>query len=265
MLRVVTPTLGKSPFLKATVDSVYRLGSLCEHVLVSPMSKVAILRNEYPHVTVIPDAGTQAGMYGAIEIGRTAPGSFDWFTYINDDDLLFDHFSVYLNEAASCGPHVRYGRVDLIDGYGAFISEITRCRSASYMLGLSASGRSPFNQQGTLISSAVFSKIGGFNAKYRYAADFDLFARCIVSGIHIEGSDILVAGFRCHEAQLSLQSKQFDAEIDEILAKYFDKVSILERKWGTLRFFWDNRSVYLARVRRGKKMGGRGVMRVSSD
>lgn len=261
MLRVVTPTLGNSRFLNDTVASIRRITVSHEHILAAPEPQVAALRSAYPHAIVIADAGKSGGMYGAIELGRKHPGSFSWFTYINDDDCLGSEFSEHFKEVARLNCDIGYGRVRLLSEAGGSLGEITHCHSSAYLRGVAATHRSPFNQQGTIIASTVFDRIGGFDASYRFGADFDFFARCIATGLRLHATEWHAGEFRCHAQQLSLQSIQFDAELADIRVKYFSKVSSSERALSSLRFLWDNRAVYWWRLRGRGKIAGRQAMR----
>jgi len=261
VLRVVTPTLGKSHFLGDTIASVTRIPVPYEHIVVAPANQVLALRHMYPCAIVIADAGERGGMYGAIEVGRKHSGSFSWFTYINDDDRLGSEFSEHLEEIVRLNCDVGYGRVQLLSEAGCELGEITHCHSSSYLRGVAATHRSPFNQQGTIIASTVFDRIGGFDASYRFGADFDFFARCIATGLRLHATEWHAGEFRCHAQQLSHQSIQFDAELAEIRSKYFGDVSTHERALSTLHFLWDNRAIYWRRLRGRGKIAGRQAMR----
>ena len=117
-LLVLTPTLGKSPWLEETVASVARLPVPCRHVLVAPAEIVAALSVRFPVAQVVPEIG--GGMYAAINAGLAAVSDWDAFTYLNDDDWLLPNFVRVAQTAARAGdrPLMVYGRVRLIDAQG---------------------------------------------------------------------------------------------------------------------------------------------------
>src|SRR5215210_3995513 len=102
-LLVVTPTLGDSPFLAESVRAVSGLASEINliHRLVCPEPVIPRLSAAYPHCIVVADAGRAGGIYGAINCGifhEREKGDWQWFTYINDDDLLMPDFARVFRE-----------------------------------------------------------------------------------------------------------------------------------------------------------------------
>src|SRR6478735_8311934 len=121
-LLVVTPTLGDSIYLDATVRSVLEQPFPITHVLAVPAQRVVDLQARYPHARVVPDAGRAGAIYGALNAALDqAPEGWDWFTYINDDDLLLPGFATAAARHFAAGARaapVAYGDVELIDGTG---------------------------------------------------------------------------------------------------------------------------------------------------
>ena len=66
-LLVVTPTLGDSPWLTETVESVARCAAGARHVLVTRADRVTELAARFPEAQVVAESG--AGMYAAINAG----------------------------------------------------------------------------------------------------------------------------------------------------------------------------------------------------
>src|SRR6185312_14885755 len=98
------------------------------HLLCAPAAKCAELEARYPGVQAVPDAGPAGGIYGALNAALgAAPGGWEWFTYINDDDALLPGFGeVCLRHAREPEPApVVYGDVDLIDEAGRGLARIT--------------------------------------------------------------------------------------------------------------------------------------------
>ena len=75
-LLVVTPTLGESEFLDGSIQAVRDLSLRTTHVISCPAAKVAAMRQRFPHCIVVPDAGREGGIYGALNaaLGSGAAG-----------------------------------------------------------------------------------------------------------------------------------------------------------------------------------------------
>lgn len=259
-VRVVTPTLGESPFLAQTVDSIAKVAPDCLHVMAAPASKVDELQRRFPKVLVVEDGGRAGGMYGAINAGLRAAGrSFEVWTYLNDDDLLRPGFAQICRKTGL--REVRYGDVNLIDAEGNHLSWITRWRRKQLPRGILAARRSPLNQQGTAFGRDVFVDLDGFDERLRYASDFDFFSRCARGGIPLIPEPFHVASFRCHRGQLSLESTHFDREIADIRQQYFGDVKTWEIRAATAAFFAQNFPVYAGRLWARTPLSGRDAMR----
>src|SRR6185369_3098988 len=144
------------------------------HVLAAPVTRLAELRERFPGVGVVPDAGKAGGIYGALNAALASSGAdWDWFSYINDDDLLLPDFSESLlrYQDAANPLQVLYGDVELIDQEGRYLTRITSEHRPWWIPALLQQGISPLMQQGMLFSRAVVRQLGGFDTRYRLCAD----------------------------------------------------------------------------------------------
>ena len=163
---VITPTLGVSPFLDETIQSVARFAGRASHVIVAPQAAVCGLEARYPGLVVITEGDPGGGIYGALAKAISSLGSgFDWFTWINDDDRLEPGFSV-VNAAAeiATGVDVIYANVRFIDKNGMYVSDVPVARSARLVRACVETGQIPFTQQGGLIRTSSYFRAGGFSA-----------------------------------------------------------------------------------------------------
>ena len=184
-LLVVTPTLGDSPYLDATVRSVMTLGLDIVHVLSVPAAKCELLQRRYPHAVVVADRGKNMGLYGALNAAFDhAPKEWDWFTYINDDDCLLLGYAVaFKKHISSARPEaVMYGAVDLIDEEERVLSRIAVEGTPAWFPAVLSLGISPLSQQGNTFSRKVVRKIGYFNPELRLCGDFDFWLRAYAQG-----------------------------------------------------------------------------------
>ena len=183
---ILTPTLGTSAYLPATMASVRAIeGARIHHVLVCPEARIAALRETYPDCLVVPDQGRAGGIYGALNAGlAAAPAGWDWFTYLNDDDLLSPGFSRLL--AHHCRPEnaatVAYGDIMNIDPDSRPLGRMTVEPNPRRMPALLQQGISPVGQQGMLFGAPVVRALGGYRLEYKLCADLDFWARAHAKG-----------------------------------------------------------------------------------
>ena len=258
---VITPTLGVSPFLDETIQSVARFAGRASHVIVAPQAAVCGLEARYPGLVVITEGDPGGGIYGALAKAISSLGSgFDWFTWINDDDRLEPGFSV-VNAAAeiATGVDVIYANVRFIDKNGMYVSDVPVARSARLVRACVETGQIPFTQQGGLIRTSSYFRAGGFSADYRLAADTELFFRLIARGARTLHVDRLAASYRLVKGQLSGNTVLQHAEHDSILAKYAAKRNGPKRL--LVKGIWELTHL-TGRIRRIRKYGFRSMRKV---
>ncbi|MGH7956238.1 MAG: glycosyltransferase [Opitutaceae bacterium] len=250
---VVTPTLGDSPFLDETVQSVSVQSANIVHVIVAPAEKLLSLQARFPNAHVGADQGKTGGIYGALNAGlAAAPGGWDWFTYINDDDALLPGFSAMAaREIDASGPaDVAYGDVELIDEEGRRISCVTTERRPGWIPALVQQGISPLIQQGMLFRRALVERLRGFNTRYRLCADLDFWLRAYADSARFRFHRARVARFRLRRGQLSGNTAITEFEQAEIVARHLPcAVSPARKMIARLRYRWCNLPRYVARVR----------------
>jgi GT2 family glycosyltransferase len=252
---VVTPTLGDSPFLGATIDSVAALPVPHVHVLSVPVERGEELRRRFPGVQVVADAGRAGGIYGAINAAiAQAKEGWDWFTYINDDDELLPGFGkVALGHLKSAEPEpVTYGDVELSDEAGRVVSRVTTEPNPAWFPALLQGGISPLMQQGMLMEAGLIRRLGGFDLRYRLCGDLDLWLRAYAGGARFRYYPARVARFRLRRGQLSGDTHRTESEQDEIVARHLPlPVPRWKRRLARWRYRLYNLPRYAARARAG--------------
>jgi hypothetical protein len=252
-LLVVTPTLGESAFLEQTMASVALLGLPVQHVLSVPAARVGSLQERYPHATVVPDAGRSGGIYGALNAALTqVPTDWEWFTYINDDDLLLPGFAQVVRwHIDSPNPEpVTYGNVELVDEAGTHIGLVTVERNPGWIPALLQEGISPVMQQGMLFHRDCVTRLGGFDTRYRLCADLDFWLRARGAGERFRYYPVEVAQFRLRRGQLSGNTARTILEQDSIVRRHFpDQLPAWRRHVACWRYRWHNLPRYLDRLR----------------
>ena len=247
---IITPTLGESPWLDATVASVAALSFAHEHVLVAPTGVMAELARRYPGATVIPEAG--GGMYAAINNALVHAKGWDAFTYINDDDLLLPAFAQAVAALAlqAGRPCFVYGRVRLINRTGRRIGSIPVSPRPAINRALYAQRLEPVYQHGTLVSQAAWAEHGGFDENFRLCGDSEYFARLCVQGVPAVWVREEVAAFRLHPDQLTKKRVMMNAERNRVDAKLhlLAERRTWRHRWAKAVFRASNLPAYLGRI-----------------
>ncbi len=247
---VITPTLGESPWLEATVGSVAALPVSHRHVLVAPSAAVPDLARRFPRVTVMPEKG--GGLYAAINSGLTDTKDWDAFTYINDDDLLLPGLarSVAALQAQAGRPVFAYGRVRLIDRAGQRLGSIPISPQPALNRALYAQRLEPVYQHGTLISRAVWEEQGGFDESFRLCGDSEYLARLCIRGVPAVRVWAEVAAFRLRPGQLTKGRAAMDEERARVDAK-LDLIPVRRTSrhhWARMIFRSANLPAYVGRL-----------------
>jgi hypothetical protein len=253
-LLVITPTLGDSQFLPASIEAVRCLRECAEvrHVLVAPAAQVGRLAELYAHCEVIADAGREGGMYGAINRALFSDLDWDWFTYINDDDLLMPEVARVI--ATHCQPANRrviaYGDVRNVREDDTSLGLQTVERSPRYFRPLLRQRISIFTQQGALVSREVAAELEGFNPALRLCGDLDFWVRAIAAGFAFKYYPGEVARFRIRSGQLSGDRPRLLEEWGRIVRRIeSEHLSPAQMRWARWRFRMMNASRYLERIR----------------
>lgn len=252
-LLIVTPTLGDSAYLDATVRSVSAQPFRITHLLSVPAPRVSELQARYPHTLVVPDAGRAGGIYGALNAALDqAPAGWDWFTYINDDDLLQPGFAAAatLHFIADRPAAVGYGDVELIDDGGNRLGLITVAPDPRWIPALLQEGISPLMQQGMLFRRDCVQRLRHFDLRYRLCADLDFWSRACAAGEDFRYHPIVVARFRLRGGQLSGNTALTEQEQDEIVRRHFPvRLPAWRRHLARVRYRLHNLPRYLERFR----------------
>jgi glycosyltransferase involved in cell wall biosynthesis len=248
-LLVVTPTLGRSPWLEQTVNSVAQLSFPCAHVLVAPAASVAELSARYPKVRVIPEPG--GGMYAAINAGLAAVEGWRAFTYINDDDLVLPGLAEVMAHARTTEARIVYGGVRLINTAGRRIGAIPISAVTGHNRLLYAQRMEPVYQHGTVVTRAVVDRLGPFDSDFLFCGDSEFLSRACVAGIpFVCATTSPVAAFRLRAGQLTKNLPVMLAEHHRLYAKHrlpADRITWRHR-WARLVFRLGNLSIYAERI-----------------
>ncbi len=253
-LRLVTPTKGEAPYGR---DLVATLPTGVEWIVVSAERSQNWAAGSASAARVIVESPTGGGMYAALNQGLSAPGSWDWFSYINDDDRLGADFPRLA--ASHCRPENRrviaFGRVGMIDEAGRPLYDFPTTDRLGDLAALLAEGIMPFTQQGMIASRDVWETLGGFDARYRLAGDLDFWVRAWQAGFEFRFYDLRVGDWRLRAGQQSADGQRMWAEQERCLAAIREKApprrARFVAKW---RFRLRNTPNYLARFWRLRRL-----------
>jgi hypothetical protein len=249
-LLVVTPTLGRSPWLKDTVESVARQPLRCTHVLVAPAERRGELERRFPHTRVIAEPG--GGMYAAINAGLAADDRWQAFTYINDDDLLLPPFAKLVERVNPGRTEVVYGGVKLIRANGNRAGAIPISSIPPLNRLLYAQRIDPVYQHGTVVTRRVVTQIGAFDATLRFCGDSEFLARACVAGVpFVCATRHEVAAFRLRAGQLTKNLPAMLAEHHRVHAELaLPQPITLRHRCARIVFRAANVPIYLERIAR---------------
>ncbi len=261
-LLVVTPTLGKSPWLERTVASVAATaGGHALHLLVAPAAVHDDLRARFPGCEIVADTA-RTGVYAAINLGIAAAFNrpWDYFTWINDDDAFAPGFKSHLESALGYTGKNEvwfYGGVRLLGPGDENLGRLPICRFPADIVPLAQLGINPLNQQGMLIPHAGLARIGRIREDLRICADVDLWLRGLKDGATFCFTGNTVAEFRLRRGQISGDIHRHRQEFAAAASAVFPghpalPAALLARA----RFRAANAFVYLERLRRCGWRGG---------
>ena len=245
-LRVVMPTLGRSPWWSDAVVSVAALPA-CHAVVVSPDASAVGL----PGWVSVPDKGD--GLYAAINLGFAMRGDWELGTYLNDDDQLVPQGVARARALLEGSPEIGavFGRVEVVDSRGVLLTEIPVARRSADIGPLFAAGIISLAQPGTLFRRGLFEALEGFDQEWRAAGDMDFFMRAARSGVRFAFIDEVVARFRLHAGQISQRTSLVALEKRRLVEIARAVPGWRSAAWcSKWRFRCDNVPLYLARLRR---------------
>jgi hypothetical protein len=246
-LRIVTATRGESPYWSEAAASVAAAAPGAEHVVVCPADRMTEVGGVAGRFALVPQQ--QPGLYPNLNQGLRVPGDWEAYTWINDDDRLCGPGFGALLAAMERDPaiDIAFGRVDLIDGRGAYVGALPIVRQAADLAGLFVRGIIPFAQPGTVMRRELYERLHGFDESYRIVGDMDLFVRAAAAGARFAFVDAPVASFRLNAGQLSKRQAEVAAETARALQPL---AGTRPRPGAVVRFRLANWRIYLERLRR---------------
>jgi len=211
---VVIPTLGRSPWLDAAVASARALGERWRLRLVGPAAVGAAIRERFPDCDFVAESG--AGLFRALNDALHADDAWEWFSYLNDDDLV----APAAGWEPPAGADIVYGRVDYLAADGRRLGSFPVEPKPPRLGRLLAAGVPALTPQGTVVSRRAFAALGGFDPGLKFCGDFDFWLRAARKNLDFRFRAETTGAFRVRPGQLSAQRAAADAERDAVCARH---------------------------------------------
>jgi glycosyltransferase involved in cell wall biosynthesis len=210
---VVTPVLNGGPLLRDCMESVLRercFGETVQHIILdggSTDGSVALARSLGARVIERPDLG----LYERLNLGF-AEAADGLVTFIGADDLLVEGCVPRVLAAynATRRPWVA-GAVRWIDKDGRHLAILRPIFSSITAEQHAAIGHPLIHISATWIEKSFHHEIGGFDPKYRIAAEYDFTTRALAVAPFARLSEVISA-WRLTGDNLSVVNRQRQAE-----------------------------------------------------
>jgi glycosyltransferase involved in cell wall biosynthesis len=238
LISYVIPTLNSSATLEWTILSLKQQKFVDVRIIVvdsgSNDGTLEICQKWNIETYYVPPGN----MYAAINYGLNLCET-EWVAYLNSDDILYaNSLSELIKNGDQNNADVVYGICDFIDVDGRFLYSFIPPKPQILAACMRAGGSS-IAQQTVIFKKNMFDKLNGFNTEYKYAADYDFYARAISINSSFSFLEWLpVACFRIHKTQLSFQNhSEIIAEGRNIVIKILgpqrimDKLASFDWKW----------------------------------
>jgi hypothetical protein len=221
-LLIVTPSLQQGEYLEPAIESVLRQeGVRVEYAVEDGGSTdrtVSILERNASRITHVR-SGPDAGQADAINRGfaQLTGGPADVMAYLNADDLYLPGALRFVTGYFAANPEVDviFGHRVLIDASG---SEVGRWFTPRGCTGSDLNWFDLVPQETLFWRKRIWDRVGGIDARYQYAMDWDLLLRFRAAGARFARIPWFLAAFRLHPEQKSRTRvmKEGAAESEEI-------------------------------------------------
>lgn len=212
-LTVITPVLNGGPLLRDCMESVRRQrrhGETVEHIILdggSTDGSVALARSLGARVIERPDLG----LNDRVNLGF-AEAADGLVLFIGADDLLVEGCVPRVLAAyRATGRRWVAGAVRWIDDAGRHLAVLRPIFSSVTAQQHAAIGHPLIHMSATWIEKSFFQEVGGFNPKYRIAAEYDFTTRALAVAPFARLTEVISA-WRLTGDNLSVVNRQRQAE-----------------------------------------------------
>jgi len=230
---VITPVLNGGPLLRGCMESVRRercFGETVEHIILdggSTDGSVALARSQGARVIERPDLG----LYERLNLGF-AEAADGLVVFIGADDLLVEGCVPRVLAAyRATGRRWVAGATRWIDKNGRHLAILRPIVSGVTAEQHAAIGHPLIHISATWIEKSFYHEVGGFDPKYRIAAEYDFTTRALALSPFARLTEV-ISEWRLTGDNLSVVNRQRQAE-------EYRAVSLAHGpKSGAARVFW---------------------------
>lgn len=202
-ISVVIPTLNSGWCLGETILSIVGQADSVARIIVADSDSTDETRTICGRFDIEVVSEPKGNMYRAINAGLRLCKT-EWLAYTNADDPWYgDAHRRLIDAGQKQSADVVYGTCDCIDTHGRFLYSYDPPRPNQLPVFFRAAWM-PFFQPTVIFRRSLFERLGGFDDRYRFCADFDFFLRAHQVGARftrVRGRP--VSRWRLHERQLS--------------------------------------------------------------
>lgn len=215
-ISIITVVLNGEKTIEQTIQSVISQSyENIEYIIIDGKSSdgtIDIIKKYKKYINIFKSEKDE-GIYNAMNKGLSL-SSGEIIGFINSDDwyepnIIERVYKKFLYTEAE----VIYGRLNLVDENEN--KKVLKNRPIENMVFEMA-----VPHPTVFIKKGVYEKFGGFNEKYRIAADYELMLRLYISGVKFSRLDEIVANFRL--TGISSNSRECKSETEVISENYFD-------------------------------------------
>lgn len=233
-LTIVTVVKDDLASLERTISSIISQNSKCKLLIVSPNTDptfcrfIGDLSQKHGNFRFLSDEGI--GIYHAMNLALLDLDQNDWVWFLNAGDCLptDDVLSNVIHYLRSASSKWMYGNFSILDSKGCIVQKVEA--PSRFVPSKQLFAKSYICHQAVIAKNHFLTSLGGFDVKYKVAADWELFVRMSLQNqptkLDFYLCNFMLGGFSSTNRQLA------NKELFEIRRKF------LPKKYFPISAFW---------------------------